>query len=152
MPKTRKEQVDIVKKLRTVTSLFENTQNIDLTLNLNNILELNIIADKEQVSRVFINLIKNAIQAIPEERQGKIKISLQKNQTSAIITIEDNGKGIPDDKKERLFEPTFTTKTTGTGVGLAIVKNIVNSSGGDIWFKTKVNKGTTFYVELKRFL
>jgi len=147
MPKTRKEEVNIVKKLQTVTSLFENTQNIDISLNLNKIENLNIIADKEQVSRVFINLIKNAIQAIPDNKKGKLKIILKESQTKATIIIEDNGKGIPNDKKERLFEPSFTTKTTGMGIGLAIVKNIVNSAGGDIWFDSKVNKGTRFYIE-----
>jgi len=150
MPKTRKEEVDIVKKLNTVTQLFKNTKNVDISLNLNKIKKLNIIADKEQISRVFINLIKNAIQAIPEERKGKIKVSLKKTDTKAIIIIEDNGSGIPDDKKERLFEPSFTTKTTGMGIGLAIVRNIVTSVGGDIWFESKQNKGTKFFVEFLR--
>lgn len=150
MPKARKEEVEIVKKLTTVTQLFNNTQNIDISLKLNKIESLNIIADKEQISRVFINLIKNAIQAIPESKKGKIKITLKKSDTKATIIIEDNGNGIPDDKKERLFEPSFTTKTTGMGIGLAIVKNIVNSAGGEIWFESKINKGTRFYVEFLR--
>lgn len=150
MPKTRKEEVDIVKKLSTVAQLFKNTKNVDINLALNKIETLEIIADNEQISRVFINLIKNSIQAIPEKRKGKIKILLKKSVTKATIIIEDNGNGIPDDKKERLFEPSFTTKTTGMGIGLAIVKNIVTSVGGDIWFESKINKGTRFYVEFLR--
>ncbi len=147
MPKARNEEVDIVQKLKSVTALFENTKNIDINLELNKIKKLNIITDKEQVSRVFINLIKNAIQAIPKTKQGEIEVSLINKQTRVIITVKDNGKGIPDNKKERLFEPSFTTKSTGMGIGLAIVKNIVNSAGGDIWFESKENKGTKFYVE-----
>ncbi|MCD4793969.1 MAG: HAMP domain-containing histidine kinase [Bacteroidales bacterium] len=147
MPKTRKEEVDIAKKLKTVTGLFENTKNIDITLKLNNNENIQIIADKEQVSRVFINLIKNAVQSIPKDKKGKINIELTTYSSKAKIKIEDNGNGIPDDKKERLFEPSFTTKTTGMGIGLAIVKNIVNSAGGDIWFESEENIGTIFYVE-----
>jgi signal transduction histidine kinase len=147
MPKTRNEEVDIVKKLKSVTGLFANTKNIEISLNLNKIEQAYIIADKEQLSRVFINLIKNAIQAIPKNKKGKIKLSLSNQQTRIRVIISDNGAGIPDDKKERLFEPSFTTKTTGMGIGLAIVKNIVNSAGGDIWFESKINKGTKFYLE-----
>ncbi len=147
MPKARNEEVNIVKKLKSVTGLFENTKNIDIKFDYKGKDNINIIADKEQVSRVFINLIKNSIQAIPENKKGKIKVSLLTGQTKATIVIEDNGSGIPNDKKERLFEPSFTTKTTGMGIGLAIVKNIVNSAGGDIWFESKVNKGTKFFVE-----
>ena len=147
MPKARNEEVEIAQKLKTVAGLFENTKNIDISLELNDNEDLRIVADKEQVSRVFINLIKNAVQAIPKSKKGKIIISLTTYSKRAKITIEDNGYGIPEDKKEKLFEPSFTTKTTGMGIGLAIVKNIVNSAGGDIWFESEENKGTKFHVE-----
>lgn len=147
MPKARNEEVLIAKKLKTVTGLFENTKNIKLELELNNNEDVRIIADKEQVSRVFINLIKNSVQAIPPKKEGKIKIELTEKENTAIISIEDNGNGIPEERKERLFEPSFTTKTTGMGIGLAIVKNIVNSAGGDIWFESDLGKGTKFFVE-----
>ncbi len=147
MPKTRNEEVEIAKKLTTVVKLFENTKNIEITLSLNNNEDLKIIADKEQVSRVFINLIKNAIQAIPHKQKGKIEIILERNKNKAKITVKDNGEGIPEDKKERLFEPSFTTKTTGMGIGLAIVKNIVESAGGNISFESSTGKGTSFFVE-----
>ncbi len=147
MPKARNEEVEIVKKLKNVTSLFENEKNIDISLNLNEIKELYIIADKEQVSRVFINLVKNAVQAIPENRKGKIKIQLKKFENRAVITIEDNGEGIAEEQKKHLFEPSFTTKTTGMGIGLAIVKNIVTAAGGNIRFESSKNKGTVFFVE-----
>ncbi|MCF6365771.1 MAG: ATP-binding protein [Bacteroidales bacterium] len=147
MPKARNEEVNIIQKLKTVTGLFENTENIDISFDYKKNDNIYIIADKEQVSRVFINLIKNSIQAIPKKRKGKIKVLLLTGQTKVTVIIEDNGAGIPNDKKNRLFEPSFTTKTTGMGIGLAIVKNIVNSAGGDIWFESKVNKGTKFFIE-----
>ncbi len=147
MPKARNEEVEIVNKLKNVTALFENEKNTDISLNLNGINELYIIADKEQVSRVFINLIKNAVQAIPESRKGIITISLEKIKNRAIITVEDNGEGITEKQKERLFEPSFTTKTTGMGIGLAIVKNIITAAGGSIRVESDKNTGTKFYVE-----
>ncbi|HIE15636.1 MAG TPA: GHKL domain-containing protein [Bacteroidales bacterium] len=147
MPKTRNEEVEIVKKLKNVTALFENEKNIDISLELNGIEELYIIADKEQVSRVFINLVKNAVQAIPKTRKGKISIQLKKEKNKAIIIIEDNGVGISGQQKKRLFEPSFTTKTTGMGIGLAIVKNIITTTGGNIRFESSKNKGAKFFVE-----
>ncbi len=147
MPKARKEEVEIVKKLKNIRALFENENNIDVSLNLNGIEEMYIIADKEQVSRVFINLVKNAIQAIPDNRKGEILIQLEKHKNKAIIIIEDNGEGISEKQKEKLFEPSFTTKTTGMGIGLAIVKNIITSAGGNIRFESSKNKGTKFFVE-----
>ena len=64
------------------------------------------------------------------------------------MEFHDNGKGIPEDIREKLFTPNFTTKSSGMGLGLAIVKNIIESSGGKIWFETEINSGTTFYVSL----
>ncbi len=147
MPKARKEEVEIVQKLKNVKSLFENEKNIDIILKLNAIEKLYVIADKEQISRVFINLVKNAVQAIPAERKGKIVLELKQKQNRALITIEDNGEGIPEELKERLFEPSFTTKTTGMGIGLAMVKNILNAAGGNIDFKSEKGVGTKFTVE-----
>jgi len=147
MPKARKEEVEIVQKLKNVAALFENEKNIEIILNLNNIEELYIIADKEQISRVFINLIKNAVQAIPPHKKGKITITLEHLKNKVRVTVEDNGEGISEEEKKHLFEPNFTTKTTGTGIGLAIVKNIINAAGGDISFVSEENKGTKFFAE-----
>ena len=147
MPKTRNEEVEIAKKLKTVVGLFENTKHIEIDLIINNNEDLKIIGDKEQISRVFINLIKNAIQAIPPKQKGKIEIRLERIKNRARITIKDDGEGIPEDKKDRLFEPSFTTKTTGMGIGLAIVKNIIESAGGEISFESEPGKGTSFFLE-----
>ena len=96
---------------------------------------------------MFINLVKNAIQSIPDGVKGKINIDLITRSKSVIISIEDNGTGISDETKKKLFQPSFTTKSSGMGLGLSIVKNIVNSAGGDIWFETILGQGTKFYVE-----
>jgi two-component system, NtrC family, nitrogen regulation sensor histidine kinase NtrY len=147
MPKAHNEEINIVHKLKTTMNLFTNTENVDFVLEYVSD-HICVMADKEQLSRVFINLIKNAIQSIPENRQGKISISLVLNGNWVRISITDNGKGIPDELQGKLFTPSFTTKTSGMGLGLSIVKNIIESFSGNITFKTKVNQGTTFILEL----
>ncbi|MDQ6610055.1 MAG: HAMP domain-containing histidine kinase, partial [Bacteroidota bacterium] len=65
-----------------------------------------------------------------------------------IISISDNGEGIPEEMQSKIFTPNFTTKTSGTGLGLAMCKNIVEQAGGHIWFETAEGQGTTFFVQL----
>ena len=133
--------------IETTVDLFnKTTANIELINNCAS--NPTIIADKDQLSRVFNNLIKNALQAIPEDKKGVIKITIQEKNEMVLISIQDNGTGIPEDKKEKIFVPNFTTKTTGMGLGLAIVKNIIEAINGNIRFETQENKGTTFFIEL----
>ncbi|HRP58797.1 MAG TPA: ATP-binding protein [Vicingus sp.] len=96
---------------------------------------------------LFSNLIKNAIQAFSDNKLGKIDIATSCNKNNYTITITDNGIGIPDDIKDKIFTPNFTTKSTGMGLGLAMVKNIVDTLNGNIEFTTS-NKGTTFKIDL----
>jgi len=109
---------------------------------------VNVFADKEQLLQVFNNLIKNAIQAIPDNVEGLIKIELFTSENTVKVKVADNGKGISDELKDKLFTPNFTTKTSGMGLGLTIAKNIVENANGTIWFETEIGKGTTFFVEL----
>ncbi|MBK9456181.1 MAG: HAMP domain-containing histidine kinase [Bacteroidetes bacterium] len=98
--------------------------------------------------RVFNNVIKNAIQAIPDDRKGVIAITLQMAEHRAMVKVADNGKGIPDYEKDKVFVPNFTTKSSGMGIGLAMCKNIVESAGGYIWFESNEGEGTIFFIEL----
>ncbi|MFA5588911.1 MAG: ATP-binding protein, partial [Mariniphaga sp.] len=98
--------------------------------------------------RAIINLVKNAIQSIPDDRKGRVDIHLSRHEHVAVVSITDNGEGISEELSEKLFTPSFTTKTSGMGLGLAIVKNIVDNFSGRVWFKTKEGKGTTFYMEI----
>lgn len=102
--------------------------------------------DKDQLLRVMNNLITNAIQAVPESRKPEVVVSLKIVDEGAEIKVSDNGSGIEEEKKEKIFEPRFTTKTKGMGLGLPMVKKIVDSFGGHIRFETELDKGTTFYV------
>ncbi len=113
--------------------------------------KIEVYADKDQLVRVFSNLLKNAIQAIPPEREGEVLAKITHDENNCMISISDNGDGIPEDKIEKIFTPNFTTKSGGTGLGLAMVKNIIENSKGNIWFETESGRGTTFYITLPIF-
>ena len=147
MPKAHNEVVDLVVRIENTVNLFINTENLKIETNIDSFDKLLIIADHEQISRVLTNLTKNAIQAIPSEKEGFIQILAEKENKSVLIKVIDNGSGIADNQKEKLFIPSFTTKTSGMGMGLPIVKDIIESANGKIWFETDINKGTTFFVK-----
>jgi len=113
--------------------------------------EKEIIAtfDQAQIIRIINNLVKNAVQAIPNyEPFPRILVKVERQNSDVLITISDNGTGISDDIKDKIFEPKFTTKTSGMGLGLAMIKNMIEAYGGTISFDTVLDKGTTFYVKL----
>lgn len=106
-------------------------------------------ADKTQMNRLFTNLLANAVEACNGADVCKIEMNEEISENGTIIIrIKDNGEGIPAEVQERIFVPNFTTKSSGTGLGLAMCKGIVEQSKGDIWFETEQGKGTTFYVQL----
>jgi nitrogen fixation/metabolism regulation signal transduction histidine kinase len=108
-----------------------------------------IDADKTQINRLFTNLLQNAIQAIPEGREGHVVISMKdEGEDAVIVEVIDNGHGIPVEVQSKIFVPNFTTKSSGTGLGLAMCKNIVEQVSGEIWFRTSPGIGTTFFVKL----
>lgn len=147
MPKAYNQEFDLIGSIRSTLLLFSNTENVDFIFHPDQD-EVRVFADKEQLSQVFINLIKNAIQSIPENRPGRIEIHTVRNGDQVRILVSDNGKGIPEDVQSKLFTPSFTTKSSGMGLGLSIAKNIIESFGGHISFHTRVHHGTTFTIEL----
>ncbi len=105
-------------------------------------------ADKTQMNRLFTNLFANAIEA--RNGNGTCQIDIKEEQENGMIriSISDNGEGIPKEMQPHIFVPNFTTKSSGTGLGLAMCKGIVEQAKGKIWFETEQGRGTTFYVEL----
>jgi two-component system nitrogen regulation sensor histidine kinase NtrY len=144
LPTTNLEVVNICDVLQSVTNLFQ--QNTECEISLTAPEALLIMADKEQCLRIFTNLLKNAEQSIPENRKGKIEVTAFADKNYVTIKVKDNGCGIAEELTHRLFIPNFTTKTTGTGLGLAMVKNSVVSFNGTISFETDINFGTTFIL------
>ncbi|MES2513637.1 MAG: ATP-binding protein [Bacteroidota bacterium] len=142
LPTTNLEIVNLSDILQNVTDLFQ--QNTECEIVLEAPAGMRIMADREQCLRIFTNLLKNAEQSIPESRKGRIEVSAFIKDNYVTVHVKDNGCGIAEELQHRLFIPNFTTKTTGTGLGLAMVKNSVVSFNGIISFETDVNHGTTF--------
>lgn len=147
MPKPVLETMDLRTVVHNTLELFyENDEGVEFVCGDNVQGEMIISGDREQLPRVFNNLFRNAIQAIPEGRKGKVEVNISKQGNHFIVAVKDNGTGIGDDVIDKIFVPNFTTKSTGMGLGLAMVKNIVEGCGGMIWFETEPDKGTTFFV------
>jgi nitrogen fixation/metabolism regulation signal transduction histidine kinase len=149
MPRTNTERFDICNQISGIIKLFSES-GATFKLNYDEKEQYFLIADKEQVSRVFINLSNNALQAIPKNRHGIIEISLSITGSDIRILFKDNGSGIPDAVKDKLFQPNFTTKSSGSGLGLAISKSIIENAGGRITFETVAGEGTTFIIVLPK--
>lgn len=147
MPRPNVQKIDIYKIASQSVEFFKPATKSHIILQKKAESTL-VLADKDQMIRVFNNLIKNAIQAIDAEEDGLIEISICREKEMIQVSIRDNGNGIDDDLKEKIFRPNFTTKTSGMGLGLAMVKNIISSHGGNIWFESENQKGTTFFFTL----
>ncbi|MBK9721083.1 MAG: HAMP domain-containing histidine kinase [Saprospiraceae bacterium] len=147
MPTAENEKLILNEIVSSVHDLFRKREDIDILLTVP-IDELYVFADKNQIIRVLNNLINNAIQAIPETKRGRIDISLDANTRNAIICVNDNGTGIPEEMQSKVFLPNFTSKSSGTGLGLAMCQQIIESANGRIYFKTIPGTGTKFYLEL----
>jgi nitrogen fixation/metabolism regulation signal transduction histidine kinase len=143
MPKASQEVVAVDDALAGCVELFSTAEGVSVVFENKCVLKPRINADKEEVLRVFNNLIKNAIQAIPDGRDGLVKCVVSGNQHEVVIEVCDNGAGIPAEAREKIFQPNFTTKSQGTGLGLAMVKNIVNLANGSISYTTSP-EGTCF--------
>jgi len=110
-----------------------------------------VFADDTQMIQILNNLIKNAVQSVPQNDMGEIEIRVVKSNALIEIRIQDNGSGISDDIKDKIFSPNFTSKSGGTGLGLAITKKITDHLGGSIAFESEKNKGSTFIVRLPEY-
>jgi signal transduction histidine kinase len=147
MPGANPGIVDLLEQIRTTLELFRNTDDATFRVHWPHERKVFIYADKEQLNSVFSNIFKNGIQSIPQGRAGLIKVNLDISGDKVIISVSDNGIGIPEVLQKKLFTPNFTTKSSGMGLGLSIVKRYVESSNGRIWFESEADKGTTFYIE-----
>lgn len=143
----KNEVFDLNESLKLLTQLHSMEDNMGLTWKPLDRPVL-IDADRTNINRLFTNLIQNALQAIPEGNRVNIVMEEMISDSNVLITVQDNGSGIPEAIRSKIFTPNFTTKTSGTGLGLAMCKGIVEESKGNIWFQTTLGVGTTFFVEL----
>ncbi len=147
MPMANNERINVKEILDTVIQTFSKTPSCKIGLAKQYKENYFVFADYNQLLRVFNNIIKNSIQAIPESRLGNIIIDIENKNNTITIKISDNGIGISEEIKDKLFVPNFTTKSSGSGLGLAMVKNIIENANGEIWFDTEIEKGTTFFIK-----
>ena len=145
------ERVNLDNVIRESIQLFKNNTSVHIDYRVENISGKPLTpAFEKDLLRLFNNLIKNAIQSINKNSEGIVNIELKEEEQYFVVTIQDNGKGIPDEQKSKIFQPYFTTKSTGTGLGLAIVKNIMQEIGGEIGFESKQGLGTTFTLKFRK--
>lgn len=149
MPQAQNEYFELNKLVYSVYQLYAKGDHgaTEISLELPQ-QTLEVFADSTQLMRVINNLIKNALQAIPENRHGEVAIRLRQAGEKVILSVSDNGTGIPEALQDKVFFPNFTTKNSGMGLGLAMSRSIVNTAGGRIYFETEEGAGTTFFVEL----
>jgi two-component system, NtrC family, nitrogen regulation sensor histidine kinase NtrY len=151
MPVPKNEVFNIQLLIENSITIFNNTNDLIITLEFNKAEKLFVFADKQQIIRVMNNILHNAVQAIGNRKHGKIQIAVETINSRIRIAIKDNGDGISDEMKDKIFIPNFSTKSEGMGLGLAIVRGIIENCGGKIWFESVQNVGTTFFIELPQF-
>lgn len=144
---TKNEVFDLNETIKTVTQLHSVADKLRLEW-IPAKEKVFINADRTHINRLFTNLVLNALQAVPEQQDAVIEVRENVVGNKVLVTVKDNGKGIPEELHSKIFTPNFTTKTSGTGLGLAMSKGIVEQAKGNIWFETKQGEGTTFFVEL----
>lgn len=142
------ETTNIGECLKSAVEVFENQDNIKIIYNNPYDNNLIVFGDKQQYIRIFNNLIKNSIQSLYHKEDGLIEIKLEQEENEYHISIRDNGCGMSEENKEKVFSSQFTTKVEGSGLGLSIVKSIIEIIGGRINFISEENKGTIFNVYL----
>jgi signal transduction histidine kinase len=146
MPKAKVEKINLTECVENAVSLFSGFDKVEFSREYDEGAKLIVNGDKDQLVRVFNNLLKNAVQSIPDERRGKVLIHIKEDDGGYTTEISDNGIGISEEERSKIFVPNFTTKTSGMGLGLAMSQKIIENFGGEISFTSQVNEGSTFRV------
>ena len=149
LPPDHKEPVAMRRLIEEVVGLYHVSEEATVVGALPDE-ELWVMGQAGNLNRVFGNLVKNALQAMPENHAGRVEITLEAQADEVVVRVKDNGDGIPVEIQYRVFEPNFSTKTSGMGLGLAITRRIVENHGGEIAFVSTPGKGTEFTVRLPR--
>ncbi|RJE70570.1 HAMP domain-containing sensor histidine kinase [Reichenbachiella sp. MSK19-1] len=145
MPTPLKEPFDIGQVLEKSVDLHVDKK-IELSLEPG---EHIVQGDIKLFGRIFNNLILNAFQAMKREELPSLQVTLARKGSLILITFSDHGDGIPEDIKEKVFVPNFSTKESGSGIGLAVAKRGIEHAGGAIWFESAVGQGTTFFIQME---
>jgi signal transduction histidine kinase len=149
MPVPRNEIFNMIEIVRKTAYLYAQNNNVEIKIETPEN-EIRIRSDRQLINRVVTNLIINGIQSVPPTRLPSIYIKMYRNEEEkyAVLEVKDNGSGIPEDIRKKIFIPNFSTKVGGSGLGLAMAKRSIEHGGGNIWFETEEDLGTTFYVDI----
>ena len=142
MPAQQGEKINIVETTKLALKIFKENYIVFSS----EFKDLQVRIDRTQMVRIITNLIKNALEACELIKEPKVKVIIEKKKKEVLINVMDNGQGISKELKNKIFEPKFTTKTSGMGLGLGMVKNLVDSYNGRISMSSKINTGTTFSI------
>lgn len=139
--------VELNELLASVAELYEPEENLTIETELHQG-ELRVLGVKDELRRTLINLVKNAHEAMPEGGKVTLTSALSRAKDKVVISVKDNGEGIPEETQDQIFVPNFSTKSSGTGLGLAITKKVIEEHDGEITFTSEKGKGTTFTIHL----
>ena len=142
MPAQQGEKINIVETTKLALKIFKENYIVFSS----EFKDLQVRIDRTQMVRIITNLIKNALEACELIKEPKVQVTIEKKKKEVLINVIDNGQGISKELKNKIFEPKFTTKTSGMGLGLGMVKNLVDSYNGRISMSSKINTGTTFSI------
>jgi len=146
MPVQKLELLNVVEVVELALDIFPDS---DIEF-MSNESQINVNFDRSQLIRIITNLVKNAIQSIPSDRSPQISVIISSNDTDVVIQVKDNGNGITESIERKIFEPRFTTKTSGMGLGLPMIKNIIETYNGSISFSTLIGEGSEFTVRFPK--
>jgi nitrogen fixation/metabolism regulation signal transduction histidine kinase len=150
MPQARSRRNNLIDIIKNAMDLFKDTGHIQFNIHYDPDLDHVVIVDQKQLLRVFNNLIQNSIEAIGDEQEGKIDIRVKAEDDEFLVYVIDNGPGIATEQADKIFSPSFTTKTSGMGLGLAMARSIIINSGGEITFESEKGNGAVFLIRLPR--
>ena len=150
LPENHPQPLDLAELILNVVNLYDHEENIKFVYDYDPKQDHTFNGDKTNLNSAIGNIVKNAVQAIGSKPDGKVRVALEATGSKFVVLVEDNGKGIKDKDKGRIFLPNFTTKSGGSGVGLSLAYNIVEAAGGTIAFESQENVGTWFRIELPK--
>ena len=142
MPAQQGEKINIIETTKLALKIFKENYIVFSS----EFKDLQVRIDRTQMVRIITNLIKNALEACELIKEPKVQVIIEKKKKEVLISVIDNGEGISKELKNKIFEPKFTTKTSGMGLGLGMVKNLVDSYDGRISVRSKIDSGTTFSI------
>ena len=147
LPENKPTTFNIVELLKSTIKLYDVEENIRFSLTYDELKDWQMYADKNNIGRVFGNIIKNSIQAIGN-KPGHIDVIIRNLKDEYRIDISDNGCGIKEEDKNKIFMPNFTTKSSGMGIGLSMAYDIVRRMGGSIKFQSEEGNGAVFRIDI----